>query len=276
MHKLSIQNLHAEVEGKEILKGVNLEINSGEIHVIMGPNGTGKSTLSNVLMGNSKYNVTSGNIYLDDIDILSLTVDKRAQAGLFLAMQYPAEISGITNSDFLRTALNNLGFEESLIKYVKRLENTVDSLNMSKEMIHRYLNENFSGGEKKKNEILQMIMLKPKFAILDEIDSGLDIDALNIVGKAINTEVEKRKDEFASLIITHYKRLLETVKPTHIHIMLDGRIVESGNYSLVETLETKGYDHYKEKYGIKKEEKVIPKKSIGSCATHVGVNNGKN
>lgn len=251
MSKLKVKDIRAEVEGKEILKGVNLEINPGEVHVIMGPNGTGKSTLSSVIMGHPKYEVTSGEITLDGEDVLEMEVDERAKAGLFLAMQYPSEISGITNSDFLRTAISNVSDEqESLVKYIRRLEGSISDLKMDKDMINRYLNENFSGGEKKKNEILQLKMLDPKIAILDEIDSGLDIDALSIVGNNLTKQMEENKDHLGMLLITHYERILNYIKPTHVHVMLDGRIVETGGPELVDILESEGYDKFKEKYGI--------------------------
>jgi Fe-S cluster assembly ATP-binding protein len=273
MSTLIIKDLYAQVEGKEILKGVNLTINSGEIHVIMGPNGTGKSTLSEVIMGNPKYEVTCGSITLDGEEVLEMEVDERARAGLFLAMQYPAEIAGITNSDFIRGAMKATGNEEgSLFKYVKKLESSIDELKMAPDMASRYLNQGFSGGEKKRNEILQMKMLKPKLAVLDEIDSGLDIDALTVVGENLTQMMEDRKDELGYLIITHYQRLLNYVKPTHVHVMLAGRIVESGGFELVDILETKGYDEYKEKYNITEEEEKEQKRvAISSCATHMGV-----
>lgn len=273
MHKLIIKDLHANADGKEILKGVNLEINSGEVHVIMGPNGTGKSTLASVIMGHPKYTVTSGSIHIDGEDVLEMEVDERAKAGLFLGMQYPSEISGITNSDFLRSAMSSTSQEnESLIKYIKRLESNVKNLDMDKEMPQRYLNVNFSGGEKKKNEILQMAMLKPKIAILDEIDSGLDIDALSTVGNNLTEQMKDRKEEFSILLITHYQRLLDYIKPTHVHIMVGGVILKTGGQELVDILEKEGYDKYRTKEEGKKEENKRP--NIGSCATHVGVNNG--
>lgn len=272
MAKLKINNLYVEVEGKLIIKGLNLEINEGEIHAIMGPNGAGKSTLSQVIMGHPRYKIIDGDILLDGQSINNLEVDKRAKLGMFLSTQYPAEIPGITNSDFLRSATSNLlNDDESLIKFIRRLEGNVDLLNMPKEMVNRSLNEGFSGGEKKKNEILQLKMLKPKIAILDEIDSGLDVDALNIVGKNLYEEMETRKDELSMLLITHYKRLLDLIKPTHVHIMVDGKIVNSGDYSLVKYIEDNGYD----KYIVDKESEDEPKNKIGSCATSLGVNHGK-
>ena len=265
MKRLEIKDLWVSIDGKQILKGLNLEIGSNEVHAIMGPNGTGKSTLSAVIMGNEKYEVERGEIYFDGVNILELETDERARLGLFLAMQYPSEISGITNSDFIRHAQKACGKEDkNLFSYVKNLETAISELKMDKSMAHRYLNEGFSGGEKKRNEILQMKMLKPKLAILDEIDSGLDIDALTIVGENLTQMINEDK-ELSYLIITHYQRLLNYIKPTHVHIMLDGKIVESGDYKLALELEEKGYEHLKEKYNIKeeKEKRII----TGGCLT---------
>ena len=269
---LNINNLRASVEDKEILKGVNLQIKGGEIHAIMGPNGTGKSTLSQVVMGNSKYNVLEGDITLNDQSILEMAVDERARAGLFLAMQYPSEIPGVTNSDFLRMSLRSqlkVGEKElSLIKFIRELDSKIDQLKMKPDMAHRYLNEGFSGGEKKRNEILQMLMLKPKFAILDEIDSGLDVDALRIVSEGVNS---MRGENFGCLIITHYQRILDHIKPDFVHIMMQGRIVKSGDTSLIERIDQDGYDWIKEELGIIDEQAVPQEKhapeSIGTCAT---------
>ncbi len=269
MSKLVIKDLYASVEGKQIINGLNLEIGSNEIHVIMGPNGTGKSTLTQVIMGHPKYTVDSGEILVDGENILDKSVDQRAKFGLFLSMQYPAEIPGITNSDFLRSATSELGGSESLIRFVRRLESNIDDLHMNKDMINRYLNEGFSGGEKKKNEILQMAMINPKFAILDEIDSGLDIDALNVVGNSLTKQMEA-SDDLSLVLITHYQRLLDYIKPTHIHVMIDGKIVDTGDYTLAKKLEETGYDEYKKKYGKEEE-----KNTIGACATAMGVNNAK-
>ncbi len=276
MQELVIKDLHASVEGKEILKGVNLTIKSGEVHAIMGPNGTGKSTLSAVIMGHPKYTVTSGSVKIDGQEVLELAVDERAKAGLFLAMQYPSEIAGITNSDFIRSAIQATNDEnESLIKYIRRLNGAIGELKMDEAMAQRYLNEGFSGGEKKRNEILQMKMLKPKFAILDEIDSGLDIDALTVVGENLTAQMNERNNELGLLLITHYQRLLEHIKPTHIHVMLDGRIVKTGGVEIVEHLEQEGYDRYKQEFGI--EEKIEKERvSIGNCATSLGVNGNGN
>ncbi|MCR8658942.1 Fe-S cluster assembly ATPase SufC [Paenibacillus endoradicis] len=245
-----IDGLKAEIEGKEILKGINLEIKGGEIHAIMGPNGTGKSTLASALMGHPKYEVTSGGVSLDGEDVLEMAVDERARAGLFLAMQYPSEISGVTNSDFLRSAINarrEEGSEISLIKFIRQMEAKMKELEMNPEFAHRYLNEGFSGGEKKRNEILQMMLLDPKLVILDEIDSGLDIDALRIVANGVNA---MRSEERGFLIITHYQRLLDYITPDFVHVMMQGRIVKSGGPELAQRLEKEGYDWVKEELGI--------------------------
>lgn len=244
MHKLKIEHLTVEVENKTILKDFNLEIKSGEIHAIMGPNGTGKSTLSRAIMGYPGYHILEGNITYDDTVLNELSVDKRAKLGLFLGMQMPLEIEGVTNADFLRSALNEKEKEQfHLMKFIKKLDATVESLEMEKEMVHRGINVGFSGGERKKNEILQMYMLEPTFVILDEIDSGLDVDSLRVVGN--HAMQYFKKEETAALLITHYQRLLEYIKPTHVHIMIDGRIVKSGNYELVKEIETSGYDKFK-------------------------------
>jgi len=248
--KFIIDGLQATVEGKQILQGVNLEINGGEVHAIMGPNGTGKSTLASAIMGHPKYEVTGGTITLDGENILEMEVDERARAGLFLAMQYPSEITGVTNADFLRSALNarrGEGNEISLIKFIRQLEAKMKELEIDTAFAHRYLNEGFSGGEKKRNEILQMMMLEPKIAILDEIDSGLDIDALRIVADAVNS---MRSEQRGFLIITHYQRLLNYIKPDFVHVMMQGRIVKSGGPELAERLENEGYDWVKEELGI--------------------------
>ncbi|MEW9698261.1 Fe-S cluster assembly ATPase SufC [Paenibacillus sp. SI8] len=246
----TIDGLKANVEGKEILKGLSLEIKGGEVHAIMGPNGTGKSTLASALMGHPKYEVTEGSVTLDGEDVLDMAVDERARAGLFLAMQYPSEITGVTNADFLRSAMNvrrGEGNEISLIKFIRQMEAKMKQLEMNPEFMHRYLNEGFSGGEKKRNEILQMLLLEPKIVILDEIDSGLDIDALRIVAEGVNA---MRSEERGFLIITHYQRLLNYVNPDFVHVMMQGRIVKSGGPELAERLEAEGYDWIKEELGI--------------------------
>lgn len=248
MAKLEIKNLHVEIEGKKILKGVDLTVNSGEVHAIMGPNGTGKSTLASALMGHPKYEVTEGEAYLDGVNILEMEVDERARAGLFLAMQYPAEVPGVTNSDFMRQALKaTSGKDVGLFEFALKYENMVEELKMRPDLAHRYLNEGFSGGERKRNEILQLKVLKPKFAILDEIDSGLDIDALKIVGENVNAMVS---DQFGCILITHYQRILDHIHPTNVHIMIDGKIVLSGGQELIEKIDKNGYEWVKEELGI--------------------------
>jgi Fe-S cluster assembly ATP-binding protein len=247
---LTISDMNATVEGKEIVKGLSLEIKGGEVHAIMGPNGTGKSTLSSALMGHPKYEVTGGTVTLNGEDVLEMAVDERARAGLFLAMQYPSEITGVTNSDFLRSAINarrGEGNEISLIKFIRQMEGKMKELEMNPEFAHRYLNEGFSGGEKKRNEILQMMLIEPKIVILDEIDSGLDIDALKVVANGVNA---MRSAERGFLIITHYQRLLNYVTPDFVHVMMQGRIVKSGGPELAERLENEGYDWVKEELGI--------------------------
>lgn len=250
---LRIEQLKAAVEGKEILKGLSLAVNGGEIHVVMGPNGTGKSTLASALMGHPKYEVTEGSVTLNGEDLLEMEVDERARAGLFLAMQYPSEITGVTNSDFMRSAINATreeGQEISLIKLVRMMEASMQTLEMNPEFMHRYLNEGFSGGEKKRNEILQMMMLEPSLVILDEIDSGLDIDALRIVAEGVNA---LRSADRGFLIITHYQRLLNYIKPDFVHVMMQGTIVKSGGPELAERLEADGYEWIKEELGITEE-----------------------
>ncbi|HDD6205028.1 Fe-S cluster assembly ATPase SufC [Staphylococcus aureus] len=246
---LEIKDLRVSIEDKEILKGVNLTINTDEIHAIMGPNGTGKSTLSSAIMGHPSYEVTKGEVLLDGVNILELEVDERAKAGLFLAMQYPSEITGVTNADFMRSAINakrEEGQEINLMQFIKKLDKNMDFLDIDKDMAQRYLNEGFSGGEKKRNEILQLMMLEPKFAILDEIDSGLDIDALKVVSKGIN---QMRGENFGALMITHYQRLLNYITPDKVHVMYAGKVVKSGGPELAKRLEEEGYEWVKEEFG---------------------------
>ncbi|HCV7895020.1 TPA: Fe-S cluster assembly ATPase SufC [Staphylococcus aureus] len=246
---LEIKDLHVSIEDKEILKGVNLTINTDEIHAIMGPNGTGKSTLSSAIMGHPSYEVTKGEVLLDGVNILELEVDERAKTGLFLAMQYPSEITGVTNADFMRSAINakrEEGQEINLMQFIKKLDKNMDFLDIDKDMAQRYLNEGFSGGEKKRNEILQLMMLEPKFAILDEIDSGLDIDALKVVSKGIN---QMRGENFGALMITHYQRLLNYITPDKVHVMYAGKVVKSGGPELAKRLEEEGYEWVKEEFG---------------------------
>ena len=256
MSVLEIKDLHVEIEGKKILKGVNLTLKTGEIAAIMGPNGTGKSTLSAAIMGNPNYEVTEGEVLFDGVNILELDVDERARMGLFLAMQYPSEIPGITNAEFLRAAMN-AGKEDdekiSVRDFIMNLDEKMELLNMKEEMAERYLNEGFSGGEKKRNEILQLLMLEPTFALLDEIDSGLDIDALKVVSKGVNA---MRGEHFGAMIITHYQRLLNYITPDVVHIMMDGRVVASGCPELAVRLEQEGYAKLAEELGFDYQEEV--------------------
>lgn len=248
--ELKISGLHAEVAGKEILRGVDLTVRGGEVHAIMGPNGTGKSTLASSLMGHPKYTVTAGKATIDGEDLLAMGVDERARKGLFLAMQYPSEVSGVSNANFMRMALNSklgAGHEVPVLKFHRELQGKMKSLSIDTSFAERYLNEGFSGGEKKRNEILQMAVLKPRMAILDEIDSGLDIDALRIVADGVNY---LRGPEFGLLIITHYQRLLQYIIPDRVHVMMQGRIVRSGGRELALELEARGYDWLKDELGI--------------------------
>lgn len=250
MSELIVKDLHVSIAGKEILKGVNLSLKTGEIHAIMGPNGTGKSTLSESIMGNPAYKVTKGEVLLDGVNILDKAVDERARAGLFLAMQYPAEIPGITNAEFIHGALNARRPEDDALPmrdFLKELYENMEFLDMKPEMAQRYLNQGFSGGEKKRNEILQMMMIKPKFAILDEIDSGLDIDALKVVSRGVN---KMRSPEFGALMITHYQRLLDYIVPDKVHVMMGGRVVAEGGPELAKRLEKEGYTKLRDELGL--------------------------
>lgn len=255
MTTLEVIDLHVSIEDKEILKGVNLVMNTGEIHAIMGPNGTGKSTLSSAIMGNPNFTITKGDILFDGKSLLDMEVDERARAGLFLAMQYPSEIPGVTNAEFIRAAINARRPEDdklSVMSFLKKLDKQMELLDMPEEMAERYLNEGFSGGEKKRNEILQLLMIEPTFAILDEIDSGLDIDALKIVSKGVNA---MRGENFGAMIITHYQRLLNYITPDVVHIMMDGRVVMTGDADLAKRLESEGYTGIAAELGIEIEEK---------------------
>ncbi len=251
---LSIENLHVAIDGKEILKGVDLTIRQGEVHALMGPNGSGKSTLSYALMGHPNYEVTEGSVKLDGRDLLALEADERAKAGLFLAFQYPTSIHGVTVANFLRLAVTNIRNPdrkegEDLIPmrdFRKELRAAMDELGMDPEFARRYLNEGFSGGEKKRAEVLQLAMLRPSFAILDETDSGLDIDAVRLVSEGINQVAERNGT--GVLVITHYQRILNYIKPGFVHILFGGRIVESGGPELVDVLEREGYDWIRAKY----------------------------
>ena len=250
MKTLRIEGLTAEIDGKPILKGVDLEIKTGEVHALMGPNGHGKSTLANILMGHPKYKVTGGTITLDGQDLLAMAVPDRSKAGLFLAFQYPVEIPGVTVGKFLKRAaeihMAVRGEKLNVTKFIKQAREDMAFLEMDPQFINRYLNEGFSGGEKKRMEILQLLTLRPSFALFDETDSGLDIDALKVVSKGIN---RMRGNDFGALIITHYQRVLNYVNPDRVHILYQGRIVTTGGNELVTALEEKGYDWVKEKYG---------------------------
>lgn len=245
---LSIKNLQVKVEGKEILKGINLKVKMGEIHAIMGPNGSGKSTLASVLAGREEYKVTSGDVQFMDQDLLELSVEERARKGIFLAFQYPVEIPGVTTTNFMKTAINQIreyrGQEKlDAVSFLKLIKEKMKLVAIDQSLLNRFLNEGFSGGEKKRNEIFQMVMLMPKLAILDETDSGLDIDALKIVANGVNT---LKSPDNATIIITHYQRLLDYIIPDFVHILYDGRIVKSGTKELAIELEEKGYDWIKE------------------------------
>lgn len=254
MSTLEVKDLYVSVqdnnEEKQILKGLNLKMSTGEIHAIMGPNGTGKSTLSSTIMGDAKYHINSGDILLNGESILDLPVDQRARAGLFLAMQYPAEIPGVTNAEFVKAAVNARRPKNDPVpmgEFMKELQSTLKTLDMTMEMAGRYLNQGFSGGEKKRNEIMQMMMIKPSFAILDEIDSGLDIDALKVVSRGVNL---MRGDNFGALLITHYQRLLNYIEPDFVHVMMGGKIVKTGDASLAKRLENEGYAKLRDELGL--------------------------
>lgn len=243
---LIIENLHATVDGTPILKGLNLEIPAGEVHAIMGPNGSGKSTLSKVVAGHDDYEVTGGRVLLDGVDISELEVDERSRAGIFLAFQYPSEVPGVSNANFLRAARQARlpdGEEIDAVAFYKEMYAKMDELEMDRKFTSRSVNEGFSGGEKKRNEILQMMMLDPRYCLLDETDSGLDIDALKVVAKGVNS---MRSDARGFLVITHYQRLLDYIKPDHVHVMADGQIVKSGGAELALELEESGYDFLKQ------------------------------
>ncbi len=248
MADLVIRGLHASIDGAEILKGVDLELSKGEVHAIMGPNGSGKSTLAHVLMGHPAYEVTGGEVVFNGEDVLELEPNERSQLGLFLAFQYPAAIPGVTVANFLRMAVNahrrdDDGTENPIRipEFRKMLQESMEQLKIDRSMTSRYLNDGFSGGEKKRMEMLQMAMLRPKIAILDETDSGLDIDALRIVADGVNSLVGP---EMGALVITHYSRLLRYIKPQHVHVLVDGRIVRSGGPEVADELERDGYTPY--------------------------------
>lgn len=239
---LEIKKLTVEIEGKKILKNLDLEIQKGKIHALMGPNGSGKSTLANVLMGNPKYKITSGKIYFEKKEITNMPTNERAKLGMFLSFQYPQEVDGVTITNFLRQAYNSTHHKNiSIFKFKKIIKNIGKELDTKDNFLNRYLNKGFSGGEKKKSEMIQLLTLDPKFAILDETDSGLDVDALKIISKAIKKFMNKEK---TCLVITHYKRILEHLSPDEVSIMVDGKIVKSGTKHLAQEIEEKGYSRF--------------------------------
>ena len=245
---LKINNLHASIEGKEILKGINLEVKAGEVHAIMGPNGSGKSTLASVLAGREQYDVTAGTVDFLGDDLLELSPEERARLGIFLAFQYPVEIPGVSTTNFLKTAVNQVRESRGLkaldaVSFLKEMKEKMKLVEIDQALLSRALNEGFSGGEKKRNEIFQMAMLEPKLSILDETDSGLDIDALKIVSHGVNT---LKNSETATIVVTHYQRLLDYIVPDYVHVLYQGKIVKSGDKSLALELEEKGYDWIKE------------------------------
>jgi len=244
---LKVKELKASVEGQQILKGINLEVNAGEIHAIMGPNGSGKSTFANVLAGNEAFEVNSGEVVFEGKNLLDMSADDRAKEGVFLAFQYPVEIPGVSNANFMKTALNEIreyrGLEKlDAMEFLNLVRERMKLVEMDDKLLHRAVNQGFSGGEKKRNEIFQLAVLDPKLSILDETDSGLDIDALKIVAKGVNS---LHRDDNATIVVTHYQRLLNYIVPDYVHVMLDGRIVESGDKNLALELEEHGYDWIK-------------------------------
>ncbi len=273
MNTLEIKDLHVSIDGKEILKGVNLKVQEKEIHALMGPNGNGKSTLLAAIMGHPKYEVTSGEVLMNGENVLEMEVDERAKAGLFLGMQYPQEVNGVTISDFMKAALNTRSEKPvPLFKFIRDLETGIKRLELKSEIAHRYVNEGFSGGEKKRNEILQMLLLQPAIAMLDEIDSGLDVDAIKVVAKVLNEQLSQ--SSLGCLIVSHYDRFYQLVQPTHSHVMIDGRIVISGDKELVTKVDEQGYDWLSQELGIEIKEEVIEPVarstvgSLGTCAVN--------
>ncbi len=262
MNTLKIENLTIKIDNKTILKDFNLEIKPGEIHVLMGPNGIGKSTLTKVIMGEPNYKIEKGFIYYNDKLINNMSVDERSRLGIFLGMQLPLEIEGVSNADFLRSAVSIRKKDDfKLFEFIKSLDSAVEKLKMDSSMIHRGINQGFSGGERKKNEILQMYILEPSLVMLDEIDSGLDVDSLKIVGNSVMDYFNEHKP--GMLLITHYEKLLSYIKPTHVHIISDGKIVKTGDYSLVKEIEKNGF----------KDINVKKINSIGTCAIKEIINN---
>ena len=249
---LSVKNLHAQIEDKPILNGINLEVNAGEVHAIMGPNGSGKSTLASVLAGREEFEVTEGSVQYQGMDLLALEPEERAREGIFLAFQYPVEIPGVSTTNFLKTAVNQIRLHKGMdpldaVSFLKLMKEKMKLVDIDQSLLSRSLNEGFSGGEKKRNEVFQMAMLDPRLAILDETDSGLDIDALRIVANGVN---ELRRSDNATIVVTHYQRLLEYIVPDVVHVLYNGRIVKSGDKDLALALEEKGYDWIKEEAAL--------------------------
>lgn len=263
---LEIKDLHVTAGDKEILKGINLTVNDGEIHAIMGPNGNGKSTLLQTIMGHPSYTVTKGEILYNGEDVLKMSVDERSRKGIFLAMQYPKEIAGVTNSDFLRAAINSrLEKNISLFKFIKEIDKNIAKLKMKEDLAHRFVNDGFSGGEKKRNEILQMMMLHPSLGMLDEIDSGLDVDAIKLVSDAILDL--KNESNLGLMIVSHYERFFTMIQPTHSHVIVDGKIVVEGDSELVYKIDTDGYDWLYNELKIQPVKESRPLVySLGTCA----------
>lgn len=271
MATLVIKDLHVSVEDKEILKGIDLIIQEGETHALMGPNGNGKSTLLAAIMGNPRYRVTQGSITFDGQDVLTMEVDERSRAGIFLGMQYPSEISGVTNSDFLRAAINARQERPiPLFRFIRQMEQAIADMEMKSDLAHRFLNEGFSGGEKKRNEIVQMKLLQPKLAMLDEIDSGLDVDALKLVAH----EVRKMQEEqqLGLLVVSHYERFYDLLQPTHAHVLINGKIVMSGDEQLTKRIDTEGYEWVAQELGItisEEQDPIVNVSTLGSCGARV-------
>jgi len=267
MATLEMKDLVVSVEGNVILHCINLTVNGGETHAIMGPNGTGKSTLAQIVMGHPKYKIESGEILLDGVNINEMPVDERSRRGIFLAMQNPVEVPGVTNFDFVKTAVTSRLPKDKHLrigKFILEFEDTAKDKKMGSGLSHRFLNQGFSGGEKKRNEILQMKLLKPSIAFLDEIDSGLDVDALKIVGEAVT---KQKSPNLGMVLITHYQRLLDYIEPDFVHVMIKGQIVKTGGKELIAKIDKSGYDWVKEELGIEKftEEKEVA--NLGTCAT---------
>ncbi len=275
MPTLEIVNLHANVEGKEILKGVNLKVSTNETVALLGPNGHGKSTLLAVIMGNPRYTVTEGKVLLDGQDVLAMSVDQRSRAGIFLGMQYPSEVPGVINADFLKASINaHREKPVTLFQFYRMLESNSKEMKISMDMANRSLNEGFSGGEKKRNEILQMRLLNPTIAMLDEIDSGLDVDALQTVSEAIRKQQELGT---GFLVISHYARLYDLISPTRVAVMVNGKIAVEGGKEIIKKIDTTGYEWIRTELGIsiEKDEPSMRDVSIGSCATKEVIKSGK-